>query len=185
MDHVLPPVFIAIAALCLSFGLYAIWQSLRGLFEARATPARVAARSEREKLVEQKGSLLRALKELRFEHELGKISDQDFEALDARYRAQAKKVLRALDAQLGDFRRQAASLIEAELREAGADGSSNEALRVPASGVEEVADAVAARASACPACGVKNDADAVFCKKCGQRVAPDTTSSGDAPGGKA
>src|SRR5512142_1135866 len=41
---------------------------------------------------EQKRSVLRALKDLEFERSVGKISDEDYTELSARYRAEAKRL---------------------------------------------------------------------------------------------
>ncbi len=46
---------------------------------------------------EQKRAVLRALKDLEFERSVGKISDEDYEALAAKYRAEGKRLLRLLD----------------------------------------------------------------------------------------
>jgi tetratricopeptide (TPR) repeat protein len=54
----------------------------------------------REQLLEQKQQALRALRELRFEHEAGHVSDDDYTELTARYEAEAARVLTELD-QLG------------------------------------------------------------------------------------
>ena len=106
MSQILPPLFIAIAALALVLALLAFWQSLRVLLlaepgamdESSSPDARLA-------LINEKATLLKALKEIEQEREFGKISEQDYEALNARYRARARHVLRALDSQLGDFRK--------------------------------------------------------------------------------
>jgi hypothetical protein len=52
---------------------------------------------------ERKRAVLRALKDLEFERGVGKISEEDYEALAAKYRAEAKRLLRMLedDAQPG------------------------------------------------------------------------------------
>jgi hypothetical protein len=46
---------------------------------------------------EQKRSVLRALKDLEFERSVGKISDEDYAELSARYRSQAKRLMQLLD----------------------------------------------------------------------------------------
>jgi hypothetical protein len=46
---------------------------------------------------EQKRSVLRALKDLEFERAVGKISDEDYADLSARYRAEAKRLMQLLD----------------------------------------------------------------------------------------
>src|SRR5262245_33286758 len=46
---------------------------------------------------EQKRAVLRALKDLEFERSVGKISEEDYQTLVAKYRAEAKRLLRLLD----------------------------------------------------------------------------------------
>lgn len=51
----------------------------------------------REQLLEQKRQILRALRELSFEHEAGHVSDDDYADLRARYEAEAAATLAQLD----------------------------------------------------------------------------------------
>ncbi len=51
----------------------------------------------REPLLERKRAMLRALRELAFEHEAGHIADDDYADLRARYEAQAAEILTDLD----------------------------------------------------------------------------------------
>lgn len=46
---------------------------------------------------EQKRAVLRALKDLEFERSVGKISEEDYAELSARYRSEAKRLIQALD----------------------------------------------------------------------------------------
>ncbi|HEU4538457.1 MAG TPA: zinc ribbon domain-containing protein, partial [Polyangiaceae bacterium] len=64
---------------------------------------------------EQKQAVLRALKDLEYERGLGKLSDDDYRELSARYRAEAKAVMRSIDETLGPARERAEKLIAAEL----------------------------------------------------------------------
>jgi hypothetical protein len=66
----------------------------------------------RRELLREKAAILKALKELEFDHETGKISDADFREIGERLRARARPILRALDDQGGDYRH----AIEEELR---------------------------------------------------------------------
>lgn len=47
---------------------------------------------------EQKRAVLRALKDLEFERGVGKISEDDYAELSARYRAEAKRLMQLIDA---------------------------------------------------------------------------------------
>ncbi|WP_437723683.1 hypothetical protein [Sorangium sp. So ce861] len=68
---------------------------------------------------EQKQAVLRALKDLEFERSVGKISDEDYADLVAKYRAEAKRLLRLLDADAQPRREQVAALVARHLRRAG------------------------------------------------------------------
>jgi tetratricopeptide (TPR) repeat protein len=57
-----------------------------------------AAPDARASLLERKRQVLRALRELEFEHDAGHVADDDYAELRARYEAEAAEVLRALDA---------------------------------------------------------------------------------------
>lgn len=110
----------------------------------------------------EKQELLGTIRELRSEHELGKVSDADFSQLEQRCRARARDVLRELDAQIEPHRDEARVLIEAALGKSAKAASS--------------ASATAAASHACPKCSASNDVDAVFCKKCGTRIVPEAAS---------
>lgn len=157
MASVLPIFFVIAAGLCLSLVLLALWQSLRQLLIGRPA-ARVAAAphdSKREGLLREKQELLTAIRDVRFEHELGKVSDADFERLEQRYRARARDVLRELDEQVAPYRDEARALLQ---RAVETDKSKSAAAPIAASGV------------ACAQCGAGNDSDALFCKKCGAHL---------------
>ena len=51
----------------------------------------------RKELEREKQALLKALKELDFDHQMGKVSDKDFADISATYRARAIRVMRQLD----------------------------------------------------------------------------------------
>jgi zinc-ribbon domain len=66
---------------------------------------------------ERKQSILRALKDLDYERGVGKISDEDFAELSARYRADAKALLKLIDAESAPFRKSAEERLAARLRQ--------------------------------------------------------------------
>ena len=93
---------------------------------------------------------LRSIKELEFDHAMGKLSQKDFDEMSARLRQRALAIMKQLDEG-----RRYTTAIEADLRKRLGD--------------RPVA-AVATAAGAICACGAAIDDDAVFCKKCGVRV---------------
>ncbi len=80
---------------------------------------------------EQKRSVLRALKDLEFERSVGKISEDDYAELSARYRGEAKRLMQLLDEGTQPERER----VEKALRERLAKPQS-----VPANGTKEPPD---------------------------------------------
>lgn len=65
-------------------------------------------------LLEKRDNLLTQIKEVEFDHEVGKISAEDFAEINASYRAEAISVLRRIDMQRGN--KAARKRLEAELQ---------------------------------------------------------------------
>ena len=55
------------------------------------------ANQQLENLLFEREAALLAIRDLQFDHQMGKLSDEDFTQLDARYRAHALQILRQLD----------------------------------------------------------------------------------------
>jgi hypothetical protein len=114
--------------------------------------SRTRAALEREKML-----ALRAIKELDFDHAMGKLSESDWKDMSGRLRARAGRLIRQLDAGSG-YRSQ----IEQEVtrRLSVRDARFTESRRSAMASVERV----------CTTCTTTNDADARFCKNCGQKL---------------
>jgi hypothetical protein len=135
--------------------------------------AQVTGRRKKE-LEREKAALLKALKELEFDHEMGKVSDNDFREIGGQYRARAMRVLRQLDEAGADYK----AMVEKELQaRLGVKGESKApSVEKAPTAVEQAPTAVEKPADekedfTCEGCGTRNDSDAVFCKKCGKKVA--------------
>lgn len=118
MATYLPYGLMIFAGVALFLALTALWRSFAALFgpgEASAT----ALTTRRAALLEEKHALLISLKDLMFEKELGKLSEQDFLVLERRYRQQAYAVLQALDEDIGPFLNQAEQLVAARINRGG------------------------------------------------------------------
>ena len=102
-------------------------------------------------LEREKSLVLRSIKDLEFDHAMGKVSDKDFSEMGARLRARAAGLIRQLDA--GTSYRQA---IEAEIEK-----------RVHVRKPEEKPAAPKTTTKLCLSCRTPNDPDARFCKACG------------------
>lgn len=173
----LPLALLVLAASALAVVIGLLWSSVQSL--TGETPLSLdeaiglGAPSAEE---EQKRAVLRALKDMEYERSVGKISEDDFRELSARYRAEARRLISTLDESLGPARRLAEELVEGRLAQAGlrektsadqTDGpaETDQTDEVPAS--EEAApDRQAEARLKCPACDTDNDLDARFCKAC-------------------
>jgi hypothetical protein len=129
-------------------------------------------------LAEQKRRALRALKDLENERDLGRIDDADYEVVHARYREEAKEVMRRMDARAAPSRADAERVARAYLKEhlPGAEARSSPAAgaRQPAPDTEPAEpNKLAGKRQeriTCGKCGGSNDFDAAFCKHCGAAV---------------
>lgn len=191
MAQALPLILAALAGLALVLVLSTLWQSMRVVLlgssaeelSARATQAGIgdaqkSRTAAREALLREKNTLLQAIRDVRFEHDLGKISDADLERLDARYRLRARSVLAELDAQIAPYRDKARALLG--VTEAGASvpvaDKAPAAEPAPRAEPVEKTESKSTATAQCAGCSTVNDADAVFCKKCGARVASEAAS---------
>jgi hypothetical protein len=100
-----PAVLLWLAFCALSGAILLFWEALRSALDPESRgddndhDLRVQAQSE---LEERKRAAVRALRDVREEHAVGKLSDEDFRELEARYRGEARTVMQALDDLLGD-----------------------------------------------------------------------------------
>lgn len=162
MGTVLPQFFTLVTTVCLGAVFVALWLSLRALFQsaARSGESSLALSSDRQALLNEKHALLQGLRDLEQERDVGKVSQDDFDAMNARLRSRARVVLKELDEQVAPFRAQAESLVK---QVAPKDTVRNDTLPV-------VETPTARDPQQCVKCETKNEADAVFCKKCGHKV---------------
>jgi hypothetical protein len=119
----------------------------------------------------QKRAVLQALKDLEYERSMGKIADADYQELLARYRNEAKRLLRAVDENLAPLRARAEAYVSEQLAQLGtvAPARSERAPVVAASSTKP-----------CPSCRALNDVDALFCKKCGSKLSGSSKDHRDA-----
>jgi type VI protein secretion system component VasK len=99
-----PTLALAAACIVLIWSLRALWRMVEALVRPPVETliggpetGGDAAASNLAELREDKRRLLRAIKELEFDHEMGKLSDEDFRQIGDRYRLRAIEVLRLLD----------------------------------------------------------------------------------------
>jgi len=110
-------------------------------------------------LEREKSLVLRSIKDLEFDHAMGKVSDKDFAEMGARLRARAAGLIRQLDS--GTNYRQA---IQAEIdKRVGPP---------PATGGRTLSGPPEPKTATkiCLSCCTPNDPDARFCKGCGYQM---------------
>ena len=118
---------------------------------------RTRAALEREKTL-----VLRSIKDLEFDHAMGKVSDKDFSEMSARLRGRAAGLLRQLDA--GTSYRQA---IEAEIEKRVGPKKVERATQTTE---EKPPPSEEKKTKICLSCCTQNDPDARFCKGCGYQL---------------
>jgi ribosomal protein L40E len=123
---------------------------------------RTRAALEREKTL-----VLRSIKDLEFDHAMGKVSDKDFSEMSARLRGRAAGLIRQLDA--GTSYRQA---IEAEIeKRVGSNPAPvDDGAKMAALAAEEAKPTAENQTKICLSCCTQNDPDARFCKGCGYQL---------------
>lgn len=141
-----------VALLVLSLAIVAV--SLVGIAAHRALlaftsrspiePVALGTR-RREALVADKQLVLRAIKELEFDHKMRKISDADFQRLAAPLRAKAIALMQDLDRASGTYR----AKIDADL-------------------AARLGPATSGAPKFCPNCGTAWQSGAKFCTECGR-----------------
>lgn len=133
----------------------------------------VAGADEPEDIEETpKGMALTALREIEFDRETGKLSDDDYAALKSKYTAEALAILR----------------LESSDRGAAAPSPATTASASAASGGDAVEAMIADRVRTmqagsirCRSCGPRPESDALFCSSCGRSLTVGGCSSCGAP----
>ena len=111
---------LTLAAGALIGAIAAFWASLRAVSgDTRLSGEDAFALGAPSAEEEQKRAVLRAIKDLEFEHSVGKISEYDYRVLMFRYRAEAKRLLRVLDNQAAPAEDRVEELVRAYLAEQG------------------------------------------------------------------
>jgi hypothetical protein len=152
-----------------------LWASLRTLSGDAPLPVDLDPISGRHHDVDERGErkrrVLRALKDLETERALGKIDAADYDVIAARYREDAKALMRDMDQQTAPARAEAEKLASEYLSQRRKRGAGVPSPRTAPD---------AGRRMACAGCGVSNDSDATFCKRCGSPLK--ASSDGDDAG---
>jgi hypothetical protein len=178
-------VVLTLAAGALLLVICLLWGSVQALAgESELSFDEAFSMGTRSAEEEQKRAVLRALKDLDYERSVGKISEEDYHEYSARYRAEAKRLIRDLDENLAEARKQVERELERRMRKLEREKSSDEdelgeaapaALVEASSNPENTAPKAANKPEKlkreCLACQAQNELDARFCKSCGAAMA--------------
>jgi hypothetical protein len=154
-------------------GLAAL-NALRPLVTGETRQPEMVGSRTRVALEREKNLLLRSLKELEFDHAMGKVSDADHDEMAARLRSRAVRLLQQLDSGGSGYR----ELIERELARRLVSAGATEVAPYSADQEEQGAESKEQRGEneepkvtgACASCGTMNYEDARFCKSCGTKL---------------
>jgi hypothetical protein len=175
---------LAVCGASLVYALRRLYAVVRALArpDALAQVGRGAGHFSQAELRDEKRRLLRAIKELEFDHGMGKLSQQDFDAVIGTYRLRAIEVMRSLDG--GELHPELRRLLaERDQAEAAAASTTPSEPAAPTAPAEPAAPPVTPTAASlppssldktsriCPTCTAHNDNDARFCKACGAQLA--------------
>jgi RNA polymerase subunit RPABC4/transcription elongation factor Spt4 len=142
-------IFVLLAILLSAAALYAVAHPI--LARARsAQPGPASARETLDELLARREAAFQALRELAFDHRVGKITDEDFTAFEAHLKQTAADALRALD-----------------LWETDTDDALDRAME---RAVQARRASIAASNRTCPACGGLRADDDRFCATCGHEL---------------
>jgi hypothetical protein len=154
-------------------GLAAVWLVLQPLVLPGRPRTPVFEPLEPEET--PKGVALAALKEIEFDRETGKLSDEDYGFLKSKYTGVALDALRAESAEAAEVRaREARST--SERQDGSGDVEGLIAARVRA--LRSAATSAPPGAPVCSTCGPRPEPDAVFCSTCGHRLLPGGACAG-------
>ncbi|MBV1861320.1 MAG: hypothetical protein KUG77_23075 [Nannocystaceae bacterium] len=190
---------LVVGGAALVFSLATLFKMVQALSRPRAAlglSSRGLGGASRSQLREEKRRLLRAIKELKFDFEMGKLSEPDFTDVKQTYELRAVEVMRELDGARRVHPEVHALLEERGLTSVLPDGavaedatgetSPSEEDDAEASGEKALASPTPAKPNpsegtldnvsgevgtqACGSCSGANDPDAKFCKHCGKEI---------------
>jgi hypothetical protein len=145
----------------------AAWRTFSPIADVdEPTGSGVVGGRTRAALEREKALALRTIKELEFDHSMGKVSEKDFADMSQRLRLRAAGLIQQLDAGVGyreQIEREIAKRVEVVGRAVSGPTGEADTPRPPA--------ATAAAAKTCASCQTVNEADARFCKSCGAGLA--------------
>lgn len=150
-------------------GMAAVWLVLQPLLAPGQPAAAVYEPPDPEET--PRGVALAALKEIEFDRETGKLSDEDYAFLKSKYTGAALEALRAEEPTPPPAPVSAPSVGSPALGgSTGAGGDVEVMIAARVRALRSAATSAPPGAPACPTCGPRPEPDAVFCSTCGLRL---------------
>ena len=119
MAEFLPWMFVVFAVVGVVGGMMSLWVSLSLALSRDAAGGGTShvTTEGRLALLTEKEALLQELRDIAFERDAGKLSEEDYQELNEKLRAQARHVLHELDSSTEGYREAAEALIAQRLEE--------------------------------------------------------------------
>jgi hypothetical protein len=149
-------VFIILAAAMIAVAFYLVALPLlqHARRDSTSTPESITEQERLEELLAQRDAAFQALRELNFDHQVGKITDEDYIAFEGNLKRHAANTLRALD----EWEAEADDDLDLEME--AAIQARRQVYAAPAT-------VLSAPAAPCPNCGKPTSAADRFCSACG------------------
>jgi hypothetical protein len=144
--HPLALVVLSLTVVAAGFVGLALQGALAGFFGTGQAAPEPRGERATDALVREKALVLRSIKELEFDHAMGKVAEEDFTNISKRLRARAVALMQELD-------QAAAAPVKKAEKPARAE-------KAP----------LAARVAFCGQCGAPTEPDQRFCKACGAKL---------------
>lgn len=139
---------------------------------------------EAEELYRRKESTYSAIKELEFDWRTGKLSEEDFRELDAKYRAEAVEILEAIDLLESGDRKATEAKAAARTSPAKASAAGGAAAK-KAKAKGPSAEPATLTALVCAECGQTNRPGSRFCGSCGSALTAEVEQAAGNGGARA
>jgi hypothetical protein len=176
--------FLVAAACVLGLSLYAIWRLIAALAGEDEDPAADESKALRRRrdLVNTKETALKIVQELEFDHQLGRISDADYQTLAGPVKQAALAAIKGVEDEQNTYRDVVESELAKRLRAEGltpyrGEGAATEEAKPREPKKGKARAAAAPRERACPGCSRDIDRDSMFCKFCGHKISAESAGS--------
>ena len=160
-------IFVCLAIFSAALVGLAALHALRPLATGDTREPEMIGNQTRVALEREKNLLLRSIKELEFDHAMGKVAEGDYEEMVSRLRSRAVRLLQQLDNTSTGYRDLIERELAARLVKAGSAPLADTVQSEPRAEGREYAEA---SPGVCRSCATVNDDDAKFCKGCGAKL---------------